>query len=70
MPETLKDCRCLDKEDKEWLIKAMDDAIGYNAYRTNVAKEKGLSGEVKRLSERKWAFQNLRDDVKNTPVCK
>ena len=74
MPETLKDCKCLDKEDKELFIQALNDAIGSNAHRIRVTKERGVPSqipeEVKRLTIKIRAFDELRDIIKNTPVCK
>lgn len=73
MPETLKDCKCLHKEDKELLIQALNDAIGFNAYIIRVTKERGVPGqipeEVKRLTIKVRAFDELRDIIKNTPIC-
>lgn len=74
MSETLKDCRCIDKEDKELLVRALNDAIGYNAYRMRVTKERGVPSqipeEVKRLTIKVRAFDELRDVIKNTLACK
>lgn len=73
MPETLKDCKCLDNEDKELLIQALNDAIGSNAHRIRVTKERGVPGqipeEVKRLTIKVRAFNELRVIIKNTPIC-
>ena len=73
MPEILKDCKCLDKEDKELFVQALNDAIGFNAHRISVAKERGVPSqiheEVKRLTIKMRAFDELRDIVKNTPIC-
>lgn len=74
MSELLKDCKCLYKEDKELLIQAMNDAIGFNAYRIRVTKERGvptqIPEEVKRLTIKVRAFNELKDIIKDTPVCK
>lgn len=73
IPGTIRDCKCLDKEAKEWLIKGLDDAIGYNAYRMYTEKEKGTPetlATAKWRSERKSALEGLMYDVKNTPECK
>lgn len=72
MPETLKDCRCIDKEDRKILISALDDAIGYNAYRIRKEKEspEGRPETIKRLTIRKRAFDELREIIKNTSECK
>lgn len=73
MSETLKDCKCLDKEDKELFIQALNDAIGFNAYIIRVTKERGVPSQipedVKRLIIKVRAFDKLRDIIKNTPVC-
>lgn len=73
MSETLKDCKCLDKEDKELFIQALNDAIGFNAYIIRVTKERGVSSQipedVKRLIIKVRAFDELRDIIKNTPIC-
>ena len=74
MPETLKDCKCLDKEDKELFIQAMNDAIGLNVHRISVTKERGVPSqvpeEIKRLTTKTRAFNELRDVIKNTPICR
>lgn len=70
-PETLKDCRCIDRDDKRLLIDALNDAIGYNAYRIRIEKEhEGRPDTIKRLSQRKLAFDELREIIQNTQTCK
>lgn len=70
MPETLKDCKCIDSEDKELLIQALNDAIGFNAYRFRKAVEEGRSQESEIFRIRRLGFDELRKIVKNTPKCK
>lgn len=72
MSETLKECKCLHKEDKELLIHALNDAIGFNAYIIKVTKElpSQIPEHVKRLTIKVRAFDELRDIIKNTPICK
>lgn len=73
MSEIFKDCKCLDKEDKELFIQALNDAIGFNTYIIRVTKERGVSSQipedVKRLIIKVRAFDELRDIIKNTLVC-
>lgn len=70
MHDILKDCKCLDSEDKESLIEALNDAIGFNAYRFRIAVEKGISIDSEAFRVRKLTFDELREIIKNTPECK
>ena len=70
MPKPLKDCKCLDNEDKKLLIQALNDAVGFNAFRARKSREQGTSSETERLTMRMRAFDELRYVVENTPMCK